>query len=84
MALALKYATANQLAAAFKERLRDSTGLEAARLARIVIRLIADGTYTETQIRTALGLTAVQWNAAKTRFQDYKDKLDALDTATGV
>lgn len=66
MALTLRHATAAQLAAAFRERYKAATGIEAGRLANWLLSRIADGTFTETQARNAFGLTAAQWNTLKT------------------
>jgi hypothetical protein len=67
MPLVLRHATSAQLAAAFRERYRDSRGLEAGRLSRWLLDRIADGTWTDNQVRNAFGLTVTQYNAMKTR-----------------
>lgn len=83
MALVLKHATLAQLGAAFRERFRASEGLETARLATWLIDRIADGTFTETQVRTFFGLTLAQWNTLKAKLQDWRDKRAALLAARG-
>lgn len=69
MPLALRHATSAQLAAAFRERFRAATGLEAGRLSRWLLNRIADGTWTDAQVRAAFGLTTTQYNALKTRLE---------------
>lgn len=83
MALTLKHATLAQLGAAFRQRFRDSEGLETARLAQWLIDRIQDGTFTETQVRNFFGLTLAQWNTLKAKVQDWRDKRVALLAARG-
>jgi hypothetical protein len=83
MALALKHATSAQLAAAFRERFRNATKEEAARLATWLIDRITDGTWTDLQVRNAFGLTAGQYTAAKARFQALHDHWVAVQAAAG-
>ena len=83
MAIVLKRATSAQLAAAVRERFRSSTGTEAARLAAWLIERIADGTWTDAQVRTAFGLTTQQYTAAKARFQTLHDQWAVIVAAQG-
>ena len=62
MALLLKYATKSQVAAAFRERYRNATQIEACRLAKWLLDHIDDGTFTATQVQNAFGITVNQWN----------------------
>jgi len=78
MPLQLKHATGAQLAAAFRERFREATGLEAGRLARWLLDRIADGAWTDAQVRSAFGLTVVQYNALKTRLTERATRYDAV------
>jgi len=83
MPIILKHATAAQLGAAFRERYRNARGQDAARLARWLLARIADGTYTDAQIRTFFGLTVVQYNAMKARMQTLADTLTAIEARVG-
>ena len=83
MALQLRYATGTQLAEAFRERYRSSTREECARLAAWLLARIADGTWTDTQVRNAFGLTVAQYNAMKTRMQTLADHWAAVQAAEG-
>lgn len=83
MPLALKHATSSQLAAAFRERYRNATGLEAGRLARWLLNRIADGTWTDTQVRNAFGLNVTQYNSLKTRLTEKATRYDAVLADTG-
>ena len=83
MALVLKHATLAQLGAAVRERFKASEGLETARLATWLIDRIADGTFTETQVRTFFGLTLAQWNTLKAKLQDWRAKRAELLAARG-
>lgn len=78
MALVLRHATGAQLAAEFRKRYREATGLEAGRLARWLLNRIADGTWTGAQVRAAFGLTVTQYNAMKTRLETKAARYDAV------
>lgn len=83
MALALKYATGAQLAAEFRERFRNSSREECARLATWLLARIADGTWTDTQVRNAFGLTTTQYTALKAKLQTLADHWAAVQAAQG-
>lgn len=83
MAINLRHATLAQLGAAWRERFRSASGIEAYRLARWIMARIADGTVTETQVRNFLGMTAAQWTTAKAKYQDWAAKYDAMQAAGG-
>lgn len=83
MALALKHATLVQLGNEFRRRYSDARGPEAFRLATWLMNRIADGTFTETQVRNFFGLTLPQWNALKAKFEDWKLKYDEMQAAQG-
>lgn len=83
MAISLRYATGAQLAAAFRERYREASGLEAGRLSRWLLDRIADGTWTDAQVRAAFGLTAAQYNALKTRLDARATRYDAVMADAG-
>lgn len=83
MAIPLRHATGAQLAAAFRERYRAATGLEAGRLARWLLSRISDGTWTDAQVRAAFGLTVTQYNNLKTRLSEKAARYDAVMADTG-
>lgn len=83
MPLALRYATSAQLAAAFRERFRNASGLEAGRLARWLLSRIEDGTWTDAQVRGAFGLTVTQYNQLKTRLETRAARYDAVMADAG-
>jgi hypothetical protein len=78
MALALRYATGAQLAAAFRERYREARGLEVGRMSKWLLDRISDGTWTDNQVRQAFGLTVQQYNNLKTRLQTRADRYDLV------
>jgi hypothetical protein len=78
MAPALRHATGAQLAVAFRERYREARGLEAGRLARWLLDRIADGTWTDAQVRNVFGLTVTQYNQLKTRLETRATRYDAV------
>lgn len=83
MALSLRHATGAQLAAAFRERYRDATGLDAGRLSRWLLDRIGDGTWTDAQVRNTFGLTAAQYTALKTRLETRAARYDAVIADAG-
>lgn len=83
MALVLRHATGAQLAAEFRRRYREATGIEAGRLARWLLNRIADGTWTDAQVRGAFGLTVTQYNNMKTRMETKAARYDAVIADAG-
>lgn len=83
MALPLKHATATQLLAAWRARFRDARGLEAGWLSRWILDRITDGTYTDAQLRTYLGLNTTQYNNLKTRITTRATRYDAVIADAG-
>lgn len=83
MALVLKHATLAQLGAAFRERFKNSEGVETARLAKWLLARIQDGTFTETQVRNFFGLTVAQWNTLKTKITTLRDNWENILIARG-
>ena len=83
MALVLKHATLAQLGQAFRERYRNATREECARLAKWLLARVQDGTFTEVQVRNFFGLSVAQWNDLKTRMQALIAHYDAVQAAQG-
>lgn len=78
MPLVLKHATNTQLAAKFRERYRNATGMEVGRLSKWLLDRITDGTWTDTQVRNAFGLNVTQYNNLKTRLSEKATRYDAV------
>lgn len=83
MALNLKHQTGAQLAARFRERFRNASKEEAARLATWLLSRIEAGDYTDAQVRSAFGLTVTQYNSIKTRMSTLRANWLAVQSAQG-
>jgi hypothetical protein len=83
MALLLKHQTAAQFVARFREAFRNSERERCVQLARFVIARIQSGDLTETQVRNAFGLTVTQWNALKTKMNNWITAHNTLQAAVG-
>lgn len=83
MALNLKHQTAAQFAARLRERYRNASEGECARIAAWILRHIANGDFTDLQVRNAFGLTAGQWTTLKAKMQALVDNYSAVQAARG-
>lgn len=83
MALSLKHATKTQLAAAFRERYRNASSVECARLATWLLNRIDEGDFTDAQVQSAFGLTAGQYTQMKNRFTNLRIAYNAVIAAQG-
>jgi hypothetical protein len=83
MALVLRYVTKTQLGNAFRELYRASRGRETFRLATWLVNRIADGTFTQNEVRNFFGLTPQEATALYTKWQDWKAKYDEMNGAIG-
>lgn len=83
MVLNLKYQTAAQFAARLRERYRNASREEAARIATWILNKIDAGDLTDAQVRTAFGLTLTQYNAMKTRMSNLRTAYQAVQAAAG-
>lgn len=79
----LKHTTTNELVAYVRSLYRESSKEELAKIAARVLEWIANGRFTDTQVRTAFGLTSIQWNNLKARMQTLADAQSVVDSATG-
>ena len=52
-------------------------------LAKFVIARIQSGDLTDSQVRTAFGLTVTQWNALKTKMNTWISAYNTLQAAVG-
>jgi len=83
MALILRYATLQQLGAAFRDRFKASAGSECWRLSRWLLLRIDDGTFTENQVRNFFELTVPQWDTLKAKLEDRRAKWEEMQVAGG-
>lgn len=83
MSLNLKHATKTQLANAFRERYRNSSQVECARMATWLLNRIDDGTFTDAQVQSAFGLSAGQYTQMKNRFTNLRTAYNAVIAAQG-
>ena len=83
MALLLKHQTAAQFIARFREAYRNSDRERCIQLARFVLSRIQAGDLTDAQVRSAFGLTTVQWNNLKTKMNNWITAENAVKAAVG-
>lgn len=83
MALNLVHQTATQLAARFRAKYRDASGIEQAKMATWLLAAITAGDFTDAQVRNAFGLTTQQYTAMKTRMTTLRDQWAAVQAARG-
>jgi hypothetical protein len=79
----LVHQTAVQLAARFREAYRNASDIRQAKMATWILARIAAGTFTDTQVRNAFGLTTTQYNAMKARMTTLRDQYAAVMAARG-
>jgi len=83
MPILLKHQTPSQFIARLREAYRQSDKERTAQLARWVLAKLQTGDVTDTQLRTAFGLTVTQWNNLKTKMTNLRNAANALKTAVG-
>lgn len=83
MALNLKHQTPAQFAARLRERHKNASRSDAARIAAWIIKRLDAGDVTDAQMRAAFGLTALQWSNLKARLTSLRSNYDAVQSATG-
>jgi hypothetical protein len=83
MALLLKHQTAAQFIARFREAYRNSDRERVIQLARFIISRIQAGDITDAQARNAFGLNTTQWNALKTKMNNWITAENAVKAAVG-
>ena len=83
MALNLKHQTAAQFAARLRERYRNASKEECARIATWILNRIEAGDFTDTQVRNAFGLTAGQYTTLKSKWTNLRTNLLAVQAAVG-
>lgn len=83
MALQLNHQTIAQLVTRFRERFRNASKDECARLATWLLNRIEAGDFTDAQVRSAFGLTVTQYNNLKTRMGTLRANWVAVQAAQG-
>lgn len=83
MALNLKHQTAAQLAARFRAKYRDASGIDQAKMATWLLAHITAGDFTDAQVRSAFGLTSQQYTNMKARMTTLRDQWAAVQAARG-
>ena len=83
MALTLRHQTKAQFAARLRERYRRASREEAARIATWMLNSIEAGDFTDLQVRTAFGLTSVQWTTLKAKMTTLRTNWLAVLAAAG-
>lgn len=83
MALNLKHQTVAEFAARLRERYRNSSRGDAARIAKWILDHLEAGDFTETQLRNVFGLTAGQWTTLKAKMTNLRAAYEAVQAAQG-
>ena len=83
MALILKHQTAAEFVTRFREAYRNSDRETLIMLARFILGRIAAGDLTDAQCRTAFGLSTTQWNALKTKMNNFITSHNTVLSAVG-
>lgn len=83
MAITLQHQAPVQFAARLRQRYRNASKTEAARLAKWILDHLESGDFTDTQIRNAFGLTAGQWTTLKAKMTNMRSNYEAVQTAAG-
>lgn len=83
MSLNLQHQTPAQFAARLREKYRNASKEEAARIASWILDKIATGDITDTQVRAAFGLNTTQWNTLKTKMTTLRTQWLAIQAAKG-
>ena len=79
----LVHATNAQLSAFVREIYRNGSKAELALAAKRILEWITNGRFTDTQVRTAFGLTAGQWTTLKTKMTTLVNNYNAVNNAVG-
>jgi len=79
----LNWQTGAQFLARLRERYRDATREDVARIAQWLINRLDAGDVTVTQLRNAFGLTPAQWDTLETKMRNLKSAMGGVDAAKG-
>jgi len=83
MALVLNHQTATQFAAKLRERYRNASKEECARIATWILNHIEAGDFTDTEVRNAFSLTVTQWDTLKAKMTTLRTNWLAVQAAEG-
>lgn len=83
MALLLKHQTAESFVAKVRAAYREGDPATIVKISRFILARIASADITDAQCRNAFGLNVTQWNALKTRMQNYITADNAVKAAAG-
>ena len=83
MALNLQHQTPRGFAARFRERYRNSSNSECARLASWLTDRVQAGDLTRAQMQEVFGLSDAQWDAFRTKLAALKSNWTAVLSARG-
>ena len=83
MALILKHQTAEAFVQKVRAAYRDGNAEIVLAVARFILSRLAAGDITDAQCRNAFSLNVTQWNALKTRMQNYVTADNTVKAATG-
>jgi len=83
MAITLRHQTAEQFAARLRERYRNSSKEECARLATWLYDSYQAGDFTALQLRTAFGMNTTQFSAFVVKIQELREHWLAIQAAGG-
>lgn len=79
----LVHATLADLSAWVRQQYRHAQRERLAMIARRILEWLANGRFTDLQLRTAFGLTNTQWNEVKTKMQTLVTSWSAIERAAG-
>jgi hypothetical protein len=83
MALILKHQTVQEFVSRFREAYRNAERQRLIQLATFILNRIAAGDITDANCRNAFGLNTTQWNALKTKMQNYITANSTVQSAQG-
>lgn len=81
--LNLVHQTTDQLLARLRERYRNSSNEETAKISKFIVDRIALGDFTDAQVRDSFGLLPSQWAVLKTKMGVLAAKYVDLRSAGG-
>jgi len=79
----LQWTTNNELAVWVREKYKQDKNGTLALIASRILEWIANGRFTDTQVRNAFGLSAAQWTTLKAKMQTLVDNNLVVQSAVG-
>lgn len=83
MPLNLQHQTAAQFVTRLREKWRNASKEETAKLATWILDRIAGGDFTDAQLRAVFGLNTTQWNTLKSKMTTLRTQWLAIQVAKG-